>query len=354
MKLHRRYLGALTYQANGFETLRLPRNYAYSAIEMLLIADIDRVVGVSAGTCRDSAPAQLVKMAEVVVNGKNTIKRLDLEFLHRRNQKMHGVRPYIYAHNLLGYAALDDDISKVYGRFDFELPRNGPWARQVDSLLDARPLSSLDLNITWGAPDDIMDDAYDPAAGGITVNSAKLHIWTLERVAAPVMNYATWKEFKLLSQTVPGAGVLTIDVPVNATYESITIKTHADNDQVDTIIPFGLANVNLIELYSGSEKFLSLPAGCLHASNRVDAQIEVPERIGSGAALNHAAQELLLEGYYALDFVQDGMLSEMLDTTRLGDLKLGLDCAVPGTQNVVDVYCSEIILPPAQPQGQAA
>lgn len=354
MKLHRRYLGALTFTENGFDTLKLPRNYAYSALEFLLIAQIDRVAGASAGTCRDSAPAQLVKLLEVVVNGKNTIKRMDMETLHRTNQVRHGVRPYIYAHNLLGYAELTNDVSKVAARYDFELPRNGPWVRQVDSLLDARPLSSLDLNVTWGDADDIMDDAYDPAAGGITVDSAKLHVWTVERVGAPVMNYATWKEFRLVSETLSGAGVLTVDVPVNATYESLFVKTHADNDQVDTIIPFGLANVNMIDLYSGSEKFLRLPAGLLHASNRVDAQIEVPERIGSGAALNHAAQELLLEGYYWLNFVQDGRLREMLDSTKLGDLKLDLDCAVPGTQNVVDIYCSEIILPPAQPVGQAA
>jgi hypothetical protein len=44
----------------------------------------------------------------------------------------------------------------------------------------------------------------------------------------------------------------------------------------------------------------------------------------------------------------------MLDATKLSDLKLELQVAAPGTDNKVDVYCSEIILPVVQSNGQAA
>ena len=340
MKLHRRFLGSLAYSAGGFDTLRLPRNYVYSALQFCLIADIDRTA--DAGDAKDSAPAQLVQTLEVVVNGKNTIKRMDMETLHRRNQKYHGVRPYIDAANLAGYGALDDDISKVSAQFDFELPPQGPWSRGVDCLLDARGMSSLDLNVRWGQPNDIMNDAY---GGVVTVNSAKLLVWTLERVNAPVVPYALWKEYQLLSHTIAGAGVLTIDLPVNTTYEAITLKTHADGNQVNTIIPFGLALFNPIRLYSGSEVYHDIPAGAVQINNRNECQIEVPELTLSAAAINHARQEFRLEGYYHIPFVHDGLLSEMLDATRLGDLKVDATVAVPGTQNVLDVYLSEIILP---------
>ncbi|MDD5367364.1 MAG: hypothetical protein PHR30_18680 [Gallionellaceae bacterium] len=340
MKLHRRFLGSLAYSAGGFDTLRLPRNYVYSALQFCLIADIDRTA--DAGDAKDSAPAQLVQTLEVVVNGKNTIKRMDYETLHRRNQMYHGVRPFIDAANLAGYGALDDDISKVSAQFDFELPPQGPWTRGVDCLLDARGMSSLDLNVRWGQPNDIMNDAY---GGVVTVNSAKLLVWTLERVNAPVVPYALWKEYQLLSHTIAGAGVLTVDLPVNTTYEAVTIKTHADGDQVNTIIPFGLALFNPIRLYSGSEVYLDIPAGAVQINNRNDCQIEVPELTLSAAAINHARQEFRLEGYYHLPFVHDGLLSEMLDATRLGDLKVDATVAVPGDQNVLDVYLSEIILP---------
>ncbi len=340
MKLHRRFLGSLAYSAGGFDTLRLPRNYVYSALQFCLIADIDRTA--DAGDAKDSAPAQLVQTLEVVVNGKNTIKRMDYETLHRRNQMYHGVRPFIDAANLAGYGALDDDISKVSAQFDFELPPQGPWTTGVDCLLDARGMSSLDLNVRWGQPNDIMNDAY---GGVVTVNSAKLLVWTLERVNAPVVPYALWKEYQLLSHTIAGAGVLTVDLPVNTTYEAVTIKTHADGDQVNTIIPFGLALFNPIRLYSGSEVYLDIPAGAVQINNRNDCQIEVPELTLSAAAINHARQEFRLEGYYHLPFVHDGLLSEMLDATRLGDLKVDATVAVPGDQNVLDVYLSEIILP---------
>ncbi len=348
MKLHRRYLGSLAYTAGGFDTLRLPRNYVYSALKFCLIADITRAGG-AAGNAKDSAPAQLVNTLEVVVNGKNTIKRMDLETLHRRNQKYHGVRPFIDAANLAGFGVLNNDISQVSAQFDFELPPSGPWAKGVDCLLDARGMSSLDLNVRWGAALDIMNDAF-VAPGTVTINSARLHVWTIERVNAPVVPYALWKEYRLLSQTVPGAGILTFDLPVNTTYESVMLKTHSDGDQVNTIIPWGAANQNPIRLYSGSEVYMDLPAGCVQMDGRLAAQIEMPELTLSAAAINHARQEFRQEGYYDVPFVHDGLLSEMLDATRLGDLKIDATCAVPGTQDVVDIYCSEIILPetPAQ------
>jgi len=344
MKILRRYLGSRTWSNNGTSTMRLPRNHCYSALQFVLVANLDRAAG-SAGTCKDSAPAQLVKRLDLTLNGKNTLKKMSFENLHRINQIRHGVRPYIYAHNLLGYDALDDDVSKVAAQFDFELPRNGPWLRNPDTLLDARGLSALDLEITWGTGLDIVNDACDCAS--VTVNEAKLYIFTIERVGAPVKPYALWKEYRQIEKTLAGAGTARIDMPVNTTFNEIFIKTHSDGDQVDTIIPFGLANINAIELTSGSDVFHNCPAGLTQAANRLENQLEVPERIGSAAALNHAQQELLLEGWYHLNFCHDGRLTEMLDATRLSDLILEIDAAVPGTQDVIEVICSEIIIPPA-------
>jgi len=353
MKLLRRYLGSMTFEENGQTTMKLPRNYCYSALQFVLVAQIDRTDQGQAGTCKDSAPAQLVKRVEVILNGKNVVKNLDYETMHRLNQMRHGVRPYIYAHDLLGYAQITNGVFKVAAQLDFELPKQGPWRTNVDTLLDSRGLSSLDLQVTFGSAQDIMDDTYDDA-DGITVDSAKLYVYSVERVGAPVTAYALWKEYRLIQHTIAGAGDISLDVPVNTTYNQIVVKTHADGDQVDTILPFGLANLNTIEVYSGTEKFLRLPAGLLQTCNRTENQIEVPERVGSGAALNHAQQELLLEGYYDIDFCHDGRLTEMLDATKLSDLKLDLQVAAPGTDNKVDVYCSEIILPAVQTNGQAA
>ena len=341
MKLHRRYLGYVSVAENAVRTLQMPLNYVYSAIQLELVVQMNRTAG-SAGTCRDSAPAQLVKRIELVLNGKNTIRRIDMETLHRWNQIYHNERPFIYAANLLGFAELTNDVSKIMAQLDFELPHLRQWYQGIDCLLDARGLSSLDLVITFGAAVDTMNDAQD---GVMSLGEGKLFIYILERVGAPTINYGMWKQFHVLQHTLAGAGIVTLDFPVNTTYEQLLIRTHSDNNQVDTIIPFGLANQNAIDLYSGSEHFMTLPAGLLQSVNRLENQIAVPERIGSAAALNHAQQELLLEGYYQIPFIHDGRLTEMLDTTRLSDLKVNIDAAVPGTQNVIETYASEIILP---------
>ena len=350
MKTLDRYLGSVTYAANQQRTLQLPRNYAYSNISLLIIAQLDRAAtSADGGTCKDSAPAQLVRDIEVLANGKNTIKKIDFEGCHRLNQMRHMTRPQIYAHDWLGYADKTNSVMKVMCQLDFELPKNGPWMINIDTLLDSAGLATLDLNITFGAGIDTMNDAW-PGTGSaetVTVDSAVVHVWSKERVGVPAgSTFAVWKEWKR-KYSVTSAGLFTIDLPVQTSYLQIGIKTHSDGDQVDTIIPFGLANTNNIRLYSGTETFLQVPAGLLQSSNRMTTQMEVPERIGSGAALNHAQQELLLEGWYLLDFCHDGRLTEALDARNLSDLKLELDLANPGTDDNVEIYISELLLPPA-------
>jgi len=349
MKTLDRYLGSITYAANQMRTMQIPRNYAYSNISLMIVCQLDRAAtSADGGTCKDSAPSQLVSNIELVANGKNTIKRLDFEGQHRLNQLRHMTRPYIYAADWLGYADKSNSVIKVACQLDFELPKNGPWMSNIDTLLDSAGLATLDLNITFGAGLDTMNDTW-PGTGSaesVTVDSCVVHVWSKERVGVPAATqFAVWKEWKR-TYNISAAGLFTIDLPVETSYMQIGIKTYSDGDQVDTIIPFGLANTNNVRLYSGTETFLQLPAGLLQASNRVNSQMEVPERIGSGAALNHAQQELLLEGWYLLDFCHDGRLTEALDARQLSDLKLELDLAVPGTDDKLDVYISELLLPP--------
>ena len=80
--------------------------------------------------------------------------------------------------------------------------------------------------------------------------------------------------------------------------------------------------------------------------NRLAQGLQVPERTGSAAALNHRLQELVLEGYYYIDFCRDGRLKEMLDTSYLSDLELSIEVANPGDADFIDVYYDHLFLPP--------
>lgn len=348
MKILEREIGTIEYAENQTRTLQLPRNYAYRALDLVLSTKLTRAAtAADGGTCKDSAPAQLVKNIMIRANGRDVIKNIDFETLHRLTQIRHGVRPHIYAHDWLGYTDAADKEMKVAGRIDFEM-----WKaiRPIDTLLDSAGLATLELIIQWGTGLDTMNDAY-PGSGGsaesVTVTSAILYVASVESVGVPAGTvFMTNKEYMIRKQVTAASSRFQIDLPVSNLYRDFVIKTHSDGDQVDTILPFNLTNQNTITLQAGTEVFKYRVAGCLQCANRVESMLEVPERIGSGAALNHAQQELVLEGYYHLEFVKDGRLTECLDTSKLSSLQLILDVANPGTEDFIDVYPCELIAPP--------
>lgn len=347
MKVLEREIGTLEFAENQTRTLQLPRNYAYRRLYLLLIAQISRsATAADGGGPKDSAPAQLIKNIMVRANGRDVIKNYDFESLHRLCEHRHGTRPFIYSEALSGYADVSEETVKVAAWIDFEM-----WqaVRPIDTLLDSAGLATLELIVTWGAGSDIMNDTW-PGTGtapSVTVHEAKLFVGSLEAVGVPAgTQFMTNKEFMIRSQVNAASNQHQIQLPVSNLYREIVLKTHSDGDQVDTILPFGLANQNTITLKAGTEVYKYRIAGCLQADNRLKYEMQIPERTGTAAALNHRLQELVQEGYYTLEFVKDGRLTESLDTSRLSSLELVLDVANPGITDFIDVFCTELIAPP--------
>ena len=344
MKILEREIGSVEYAENQTRTLPLPRNYAYRCLDLFLIAKIERAAG-SEGEVKDSAPAQLVKNIVIRANGRDVIKNYDMETLHRLGQIRHHTRPFIDSEGLSGYGiiATPGTVHMVHARIDFEM-----WdaIRPIDTLLDSAGLATLELIVTWGTGLDIMDDTFDGAS--VTVNDATLYVSSVESVGVPPgTSFMTNKEYVIRSQVTAASARHQIFLPVSNLYRSIVLKTHSDGDQVNTILPFNIAALNTIAIQSGTEVFKYRIAGTLQACNRLDCEMEVPEVMGDAAALNHRLEEQSLEGYYLLEFVKDGRLTECLDTGKLSSLELILDVAHPGTDDFIDVYLTELIRPPA-------
>jgi len=344
MKILEREIGSIEYVENQTRTLPLPRNYAYRCIDLMLIAKIERAAG-STGEVKDSAPAQIVKNIAIRANGRDVIKNYDMETLHRLNQQRHGTRPYIDSEGLSGFAiiATPGTVHMVAARIEFEM-----WnaIRPIDSLLDSAGLATLELIVTFGTGLDIMDDTFDGAS--VTVNEATLYVSSVEAVGVPAGTaFMTNKEYMIRSQVTATSNRHQIFLPVSNLYRSIVLKTHSDGDQVNTILPFNITNQNTITVQSGTEVFKYRMAGFLQACNRIDYSLEVPEVIADVAAVTHRLQERALQGYYILEFVKDGRLTECLDTSKLSSLELNLDVVAVGTADFVDVYLTELIRPPA-------
>jgi len=343
MKILERELGSITFAENQTRTVQLPRNYAYRSLQLLLVADLTRTTTAttSAFNPKDSAPAQLIKNIMIRANGRDVIKNYDMESLHRMDELRHHVRPYIYSHGWAGGDDAASQVLKVYAQIDFAM-----WdaIRPIDTLLNSAGLATLELIITWGTGMDTMSNDWQGETGAqVTVNSATLYVASVESVGVPAgTKFMTNKEYMIRSQVSASSSNHQIDLPTGNLYRAFILKTHTDGEQTDSMLPIP----QMVTVQAGTEVFKQRIAHFLQADNRLHTEIQVPERIGSGAALDHALQELLLEGYYLLEFVTDGRLTECLDTSRLSSLKLILDVTSVGTDDFIDVYPCELIKPP--------
>jgi hypothetical protein len=333
MKILEREIGSIPYAQGQTRSIDLPRNYAYRTLPLKLVAQMDRAAGASAGAPKDCCPAQLVQNLQIRANGRDVIKNIDFETLHRLCQIRHGVRPHISFADYAGYGEESNEVMSVHAQIDFEMWRA---IRPIDTLLDAAGLATLELIVTWGSPNDVMNDAFD---GTCSVDSATLYVGAVESVGVPAgTNFIANKEYMIRSQVNAASTSHQIKIPVSNMYRSIVLKTHSDGVQVDTIL-------NNIQIKAGTEVFKNRLAGFLQMDNRLEFGIEVPERDEDAAAVDHYFLEKVLEGYYVLEFVKDGRLTEALDTRKLSSLELVLDVNNPGTVDFIDVYPVELLLP---------
>ena len=331
MKLLERRLGSLTYSAGATSTMQLPRNYPYRRLSFHLDGNVTIAAAASAGTPKDSCPAQLVSNITIRANGRDVIKSMDLETLHRLNESRYGVRPFI---NSLpsGYAAVTQDVD-VHAFLDFKM-----WdsIRPIDTLLQSAGLATLELIVTWGNPDDIMTDAFTGGTGVSVDSGTTLYVASEEYVGAPAdMNFSVNKEFQIRSIVNAANDNHQIILPVGNMYRSILIKTISDGVNVNTIL-------DNIQIKSGTEVFKNIRAVQLQMENRMDMGLQLPN---ANDTVNRYYQEGTLAGYYLLEFVRDGRLTESLDARRLSNLELELDVNNPGTNDFIDVYPVELIPP---------
>jgi len=350
-QLIRKMQGTIAYTSAG-QTLpvKIQRGRFLSRIGVHMLCQLDRAAG-AAGTCRDSAPAQLAAAIELIADGSHVIRRVPLWIQHRINQLDHGVRPAIQAANLKGFAALNDELCQLTAFFDFERPRNQRWNYPIETLLDTRGLTDLELRITFGAGADIMDVAF--GAPAITIDSAEWRIVTMERdqvaKADGSLEYAgrvfstVYESVKTVNITA--AGPARIDLTTPAIYTDLVLFTESDGDLVNTILPYAAANANKIRLKDGTKTIMEVDAGALQREARTDFQIEVPELVSSAAALDHGQQELVLPGIYPIHFSQDINLRESGDFRQSHELYMDLEVAHPGTTDRIYVYQRQLMVP---------
>lgn len=330
MKLLKRDIGVIPYAANQQATLQLPRNYAYRALSLRLECNLDWTE-TTAGVVLDSAPCQLVRNIMVRANGRDVIKNVPMDMTHRFNQFQRGCRPHILS-PANTTAATNQDLY-AHCVIPFEMWRA---VRPIDTLYDSSGLATNELIVDWGVGADIFGGAY---GGTVTVNEANLYVSSIEAIGVPEgTKFSTHKEYTIESVITAASTRHQITLPVSNVYRAFLIRTVSDDVCVDTIL-------NNIILRSGTEVFINKNDFHVQMDNRIDYQMENP--VSLAAALGgHEYGNLRRCGYYLVDFVRDGRLTECLNTGRLSSLDFILDVNHPGTTDVITIIPVELITPP--------
>lgn len=319
-QVRRRQHETITYTANAKESATLSRG-------MILRHLMLRLQGQPTITAMNNSAANTLKAEEwgildridLIANGSDVIKSFSGEQLWWLNYFLFGTVPPVTA--TLGDGSTANPSFDVSLLLPFWMPRS---VRPFDTALDARQLSDLKLEITWGSHTSI-----NSAATGFTTNPT-LEVYALESFNPPnAAAFSTWRLFQIIQTITAANAAQTIKLPVGPLYRGFLINTIADAADVATVI-------NNIKVKSGTTVFVDLPEDVLRLEYRQmnGVPIDAVGRRSSSSSVN---------GWYMLDLVTDGRLSEAIDTLGFAEFELELNVAAPGTARSIELLPFQII-----------
>lgn len=318
---------SVAYNANNSKAEQLGRGMIYREIMLryqgqpTITATNNTVANTLAG---DEWAA--VKKIELIANGTDVIKSISGNQLWWLNYFMYGKAPRISA--LLGGGAANPSFDSV-----LILPLWMPGViKPFDTALDARRLSSLEIKITWGDYTSI-----NASATGWTTNPS-IDVFSLESFGVEA-DFALWRLFQI-SETITASNTQhEIDLPVGHLYRGFMINSQdAAADQSDII--------NNIKVKSGTTIFADL-----HAQDDILQQWPMlrnglPRNWNSNAGAYdnlRRGDANDIDGWYWLDLVTDGRLTEAPDTFGYSEFKLELDVTVGAGTTVITIVPLQII-----------
>lgn len=303
-----RRLGAVSFAANEVRTLDtpMPRNNIYRRVHLMLTGTVDTAAGF---TTNADFPFNIIRRVEIVSNGSDTIKSIDGPGLRIFQQVNYGTLP----DTLVPTVVAAGQSYRGHLIIDFAMPRS---VRPIDTLLDARKLSALELRITWGAVSNM----------GTNLSNLSLtcDVYSEEAIAlGGDQNFAVYKQLFQERNLPTTTSEFQMLLPVGNVYRGFLVRTSSDAN-FDT--PAG-GIINNIILRSGQEVFFNWRDEQIQAWNKTLLSLENFQT-----------------GYHYFDLTSDGHMTEALNTRGFSSLELILDVAGAANNNV-RVYPQEIVLP---------
>jgi hypothetical protein len=330
-EVRRRPQGSIAFEANSKVSLRIGRGMVYRELHLLLegAPTLAGAANTLAATLRGDEWA-VVKRIELIANNTQVIRSLSGNDLWWLNYFLFGTPPPITP------AMGDGATANVPFASSLVIPLWMPRSiRPMTTALDARQLSDLKLEITWGNFADI-NAAATAWTTEPTVKVASLESFNVQGT------FSQWRVFTIEKEITATNPQFQIDIPVGPAYRGFMLGfTDAGKDDGDIL--------NNFKIVSGSTVYADITERLLE---QVDGHIRnsLIHSFDSGAgaggvydAFRRGTTYNSVDGLYFYDHVTDGYLTEAIDTLGLSEFKLELDVTVGGGTTKVYVLPMQIV-----------
>lgn len=319
--VRRRTQSMLTQAAGALTPYLLGRGMVYREIVLRLQGQLTATTGNNtAGNTKLGDMWALLPTLQLVANGSQSLRLLSGEQLWWLNWFFYGAQPP-------DTSALGDGTANPAFDSTLIMPLWYPdTIRPLDCGLDSSLLTELRLDATWGNYTDV-----NAAATGFT-STPTLTISSVESFGAIFNNakkqfvYSTPILTRNIQQPTGSNSQFRIQLPVGNMYRGIAIQTLNSGGTEAALL-------NNVKIYSGTTVFYDLPGSMIQKYNRL-------KRNNNPAAMTSTASSV--NGWYFVDLLSDGYLTEAINTLGFSELILELNVNAAGTVNYIPM---QVIVP---------
>lgn len=251
----------------------------------------------------------LIQKLEIVVNGGDTIRSFKGEELAMYNTLMFN-RPRRLCPNFgAGKTTSIFDSILILPFWDYKS------ISPIDTLLDSSKLSDMRVQVTWGSDLNITASTGSSFATAPTLTVASRESYGLSG------RFSVSRNFKITNPAAIGAQKgYQIQLPLGNIYKGFFINTKdaSGNDLADCI--------DRVQLISGTNVFLDCNYKALRnwQSLRKQAAIGIVDSTLAQLPLA-VSSKTNIDAWTYIDLIDDGYVTEAIDTYKLSELKLSFD-----------------------------
>lgn len=310
--------GNVPFTASQQEQLELNKGMVYRELYLRLTSQ-PTVTAANNSQANTLSAEQwgLLQRIEIVANHTQVIRAFTGEELWWLNYFWYGRSPQIDA--TLGDGATANPSLDNLLVLPFWIPQS---VRPAETQLDARTLSALHIRVNWGTFTSI-----NSAATAFTTDPV-LNVHSMEAIGVRGP-FNLWRQYRIQETISATNSERQTELRVgDIVYRGFLIHVQdAAVDQNDII--------NNVKLVSGTNVYVDVDGLVL--------QQLTPGRLGLETLVAHRSSSRALAGWYYLDLVTDGFMSEALDALTLAELYLELDVTVGAGATTLHVVPSTLL-----------